>query len=164
MDGENHGKPWTNGWFGGEKHPYFWKHPFLVLNMLGFSVGCWSLLEGSSSGLSFLSTPGWVFFFHRPGARGWGRACTFPRLCWGSPFLLMHHGWLLEIWQNANGWNGGITPPKKNSTSYIHPWKFNSEFTPEKMGGYIVVGRLLFSIGRQLFRGEMLNFRIKYNS
>ena len=53
------------------------------------------------------------------------------------------------------------TPPQKNSTSYIHPWKFNSEFTPEKMGGYIVVGRLLFSIGRQLFRGEMLNFRIK---
>ena len=26
MDGENNGKPYTNGWFGGKTH-YFWKHP-----------------------------------------------------------------------------------------------------------------------------------------
>ena len=29
MDGENKGKPYWNGWFGGA-HPYFWKHPLIA--------------------------------------------------------------------------------------------------------------------------------------
>ena len=37
MDGENNGKPYKNGWFGGKTH-YFRKHPF-VKSMAAFDSG-----------------------------------------------------------------------------------------------------------------------------
>ena len=45
MDGENNGKPYSNGWFGGKTH-YFWKHPNKV-------SGCGTFLVASSFTVAF---------------------------------------------------------------------------------------------------------------